>query len=110
MTTAQEIELKALMCVPRIAALTRHVEAMTRDLVTYGTHVAIGREVCARRARKLRKRGESVRYAGRTKTGKARYSWMRRIAPWAIYMPNARGQGSAACGASPAPTGCASKR
>jgi len=89
MTTAQEIELKALMCMPRIAALTRHLEAVTRDLVTYGTHVAIGREVCARRARKLRKRGESVRYVGRTKTGKARYSWMRRIAPWAIYMPNA---------------------
>lgn len=34
-------------------------------------------------------RGEDVRYVGRTKTGKARYSWMRRIAPWAIYMPNA---------------------
>ena len=95
MTTAQEIELKALMAMPRIAALTRHVEAVARDLVTYGTHVAIGREVCARRARKLRKRGESVRYAGKTTTGKARYSWMRRIPPWAIYMPNDPAQGEA---------------
>ena len=101
MTTAQEIELKALMTMPRIAALTRHVEAMARDLVTYGTHVAIGREVCARRARKLRKRGESVRYIGRTTTGKTRYSWMRRIAPWAIYMPNAKVTGSPALSASP---------
>ena len=88
MTTAQEIELKMLMTMPRIAALTRHVEAMTRDLVTYGTHVAIGREVCARRARKLRKRGENVRYIGRTTTGKARYSWLRTIPPWAIYRSN----------------------
>ena len=61
--------------------------------MTYGTHVAIGREVCARRARKLRKRGESVRYVGRTTTGKARYSWLRTIAPWAIYMPNVLGVG-----------------
>lgn len=90
MTTAQEIEMKALMTLPRLEAITRHVEAMTRDLVTYGTHVAIGREVCARRARKLRKRGESVRYVGRTSTGKARYSWLRTIPPWAIYMPNVK--------------------
>ena len=88
MTTAQEIELKAAEVRPKIEALAKGVETMLRDLVTYGTHVAIGRKVCARRARKLRKRGESVRYVGRTKTGKARYSWMRRIAPWAIYMPN----------------------
>lgn len=88
MTTAQEIELKAAELKPQIEALTRSVETMLRDVATYGTHVAIWREVCARRARKLRKRSEDVRYVGRTKTGKARYSWMRRIAPWAIYMPN----------------------
>nr|BAO19037.1 hypothetical protein [Burkholderia sp. M701] len=35
------------------------------------------REVSARRARKLRRRGESVRYVGRTSTGKARYDWSR---------------------------------
>ena len=88
MTTALEIELKALMSQPRMVAITRHVEAMARDLVTYGTHVALGREVCARRARKLRKRGESVRYVGRTTTGKTRYSWLRTIPLVSIYMPN----------------------
>lgn len=88
MTTAQEIELKAAEVRPKIEALAKGVETMLRDLVTYGTHIAIGREVCARRARKLRKRGDDVRYVGRTSTGKARYSWRRRIAPWAIYMPN----------------------
>ena len=89
MTTAQEIELKAAEVRPKIEALAKGVETMLRDLATYGTHIAIGREVCARRARKLRRRGDEVFYVGRTKTGKARYSWMRRIAPWAIYMPNA---------------------
>lgn len=93
MGTAQEIEMKIAAAMPRLEAITRHVETMVRDLATYGTHVAIGREVCARRARKLRKRGEDVRYVGRTTTGKARYSWMRRIAPWAIYMPNAEVRG-----------------
>ena len=93
MTTAQEIELKAAEMLPRIDAMALSVETMLADLVTYGSHFAIGREVCARRARKLRKRGDSVRYTGRTTTGKARYSWMRRIAPWAIYMPNAEVMG-----------------
>ncbi len=88
MTTAKEIELKSAAVMQKIEAIHTGVETMLRDLVTYGTHVAIGREVCARRARKLRKRGESVRYVGCTKTGKSRYSWMRRIAPWAIYKPN----------------------
>ena len=93
MTTAQEIELKAAEARLKIEALAKGVETMLADLVAYGTHVAIGREVCARRARKLRKRKEDVRYIGRTKTGKARYSWMRRIAPWAIYMPNVKVSG-----------------
>lgn len=88
MTTAQEIELKAAMIAPKIAAFARQIEAMTNDLAIYGTHVAIGREVCARRARKLRKRGEDVRYHGRTKNGKARYTWTKRLPPWAIYRPN----------------------
>lgn len=93
MTTAQEIELKAAEVLPKIEEMARGVETMLKDLVTYGTHVAIGRDVCARRARKLRKRGDSVRYIGRTTTGKARYSWMRTIAPWAIYMTNAKVKG-----------------
>lgn len=33
------------------------------------------RQVCAKRARTLRKRGRTVAYACRTSTGKARYWW-----------------------------------
>jgi hypothetical protein len=31
-----------------------------------------------------------VVFSGRTKNGKARYRWMKRIPPWAILMPNAK--------------------
>lgn len=33
------------------------------------------RQVCAKRARALRKRGRTIAYACRTSTGKARYWW-----------------------------------
>lgn len=89
MSTAQEIELKAAEVAPRLAALTHRIIAMAHDLAIYGMHVAIGREVCARRARKLWKRGEDVRYSGRTKNGKTRYTWTKRLPSWAIYRPNA---------------------
>lgn len=79
--TGQEIELRRAVMAPKVAAMIRHLESMMKDLLIHGMHVALGREVCARRARKLRKRGEDVRYIGRTKTGKARYRWMNRIAP-----------------------------
>lgn len=87
MTTAKEIELKMAEAMPRIAALSKGLEATFRDLAIYGMHVAIARDVCARRARKLRKRGEDVRYFGKTTTGKARYRWIRRIEPLSIYKP-----------------------
>ena len=38
--------------------------------------IEFGREVCARRARKLRKRGESLRFCGLTVNGKSRYVWI----------------------------------
>lgn len=38
-----------------------------------------GPTVCAKRARKLRKRGCQVRWVGRTSTGKARYAVMLRV-------------------------------
>lgn len=62
-------------------------DRMMRDLMTYGLCAAETRTVSARRAQKLRKRGEDVRYVGLTKTGKARYGWMRRISPLTVYMP-----------------------
>lgn len=85
MTTAKEIELKMQMAMPKLHVLARSFETLQRDLVDYGMHVAVGRNVSAPRARKLRRRGEDVRYVGRTETGRARYRWTRRISPWAFY-------------------------
>jgi hypothetical protein len=85
MSTAQEIELMAKIAQSRLAAIARGFETLQRDMLTYGMHVAVGRNVGTVRARKLRRRGEDVRYVGRTETGKARYRWARRVHPFAIY-------------------------
>ena len=85
MTTAKEIELKMQMAKPGLDALTRSFETLQRDMVHYGMHVTFSRNVSAARARKLRRRGDDVRYVGRTETGKARYRWTRRIPPLSIY-------------------------
>lgn len=41
--------------------------------------MTFGREVCARRARKLRRRGEQVVFTRRTGPGKARFRWIAHI-------------------------------
>jgi hypothetical protein len=56
---------------PARASVARLVD----DLIVH----LCGREVCARRARKLRRRGETVRFRRWTSTGKCRYSWIRSI-------------------------------
>jgi hypothetical protein len=89
MSTAQEIAMKLEASIPALRAFGERLAEMNNDIINYGIHIAMGREVCARRARKLRKRGHSVVFSGRTKNGKARYRWMKRIPPWAILMPNA---------------------
>lgn len=51
-----------------------------------------GRPVHAKRARKLRRRGETVRHAGFTNTGKAIYRWLKQPA----YIDHKAGLGRAA--------------
>ena len=46
------------------------------------------RIVCARRARKLRKRGEHIEHVGFSPRGKARFSWWPGLARvWAVRVP-----------------------
>lgn len=62
--------------------MDKYLREQLTDLDTYGAHYAIERFVCARRARKLRRRGERVRYAHFvTTTGRPRYLWLMRIPP-----------------------------
>lgn len=56
-------------------------EMKFNDLMVYGNHFSKQREVCARRARKLRKRRERVKFYRNTINGKARYVWECRIPP-----------------------------
>ena len=80
MSTAREIELMLMGSDKKISLISHRLEQELKDLIVYGTVVAIGREVCARRARKLRRNGADVRYSGRSKNGKARFKWLMRLA------------------------------
>lgn len=87
MSTAIEMQLKMAAADKMLARIYRRLEVQIDDLLVYGMHIAIGRTVCARRARKLRRRGEDVRRTDMTATGKSRYSWLRRIPPIEVYKP-----------------------
>lgn len=87
MSTALEIQLKMAGYDKVIARISRRLEIEMKDVFIYGMHIAIGRTVCACRARKLRRRGEDVRRSGMTSTGKYRYSWLKRIPPMEVMLP-----------------------
>ena len=87
MKTSNEIQLKMAAGDKVITRISRRLEIELKDVLIYGIHVAIGRNVCARRARTLRRRGEDVRRTGSTTTGKARYSWLKRIPPVEVMLP-----------------------
>lgn len=53
------------LCEPHFNQLMERIERVNE-----------GREVCAKRARKLRKRGDIVSYCGQSPNGKARYRWI----------------------------------
>lgn len=86
MSTATEILMRMNEAQPKIDAMMRRISPMMHYLLSYGTAVALGREVSEKRARKLRRRGEDVFFRGRSKTGKPRYCWMRRIDPRIMYL------------------------
>lgn len=86
MSTAAEIQAMMAEVAPTFKAIQRALESRMSDLLNYGASIALGREVSAKRARKLRRRGEDVRYLGTTKTGRFRYCWMRRDDPLSIYL------------------------
>ena len=76
MSTAHEIQATLDAALP-------HLNAAQKILAETWTESALlhldGREVCARRARKLRKRGDLVRWTRNTETGKGRFLWLKRI-------------------------------
>lgn len=72
MSTAAEIQL-------RMAQAERHMRPLFGLLEKAQQNMSIcllGRWVCARRARKLRKRGHQVVPCAMSKRGKQRYAWV----------------------------------
>jgi hypothetical protein len=74
-STATEIEIKNSQAVDRLLAVSAAVGLDVNRMISKFVDNYMSREVCAKRARKLRKRGEDVAYSCRSKTGKARYRW-----------------------------------
>jgi hypothetical protein len=86
MNTATEIQARIAEREPSFANLQATVEREIVDpLVGKLSLVAYGREVCARRARKLRKRGDMIRFHRWTATGKCRYIWVPG-ARWEVFL------------------------
>ena len=76
MSTYAEATLKMKVGEAALRELAGAFEFELTTLAVNLDYLARGREVCAKRARKIRKRGDLVRYVGKTTTGKNRYRWM----------------------------------
>lgn len=79
MTTANEVLLKQQAFMPRVVTMQEILRTYHSELTDVFIQIAIGREVCARRARKIRKRGDNVKFSKTTITGKARYTWVKNM-------------------------------
>ncbi len=79
MSTAAEILARINATMPALEVIRRNFEL--QQMLIFGTSIVkiMGREVCARRARKLRKRGHQVVFHSWTVNGKCRYRWVKRI-------------------------------
>lgn len=73
MGSAQEISMRADVA---LEMLRRASDELQRNVVKTMLHWQFAREVSARRARKLRKRGAKTRFSRWTENGKARYLWV----------------------------------
>ena len=79
MSTAAEMQLRMVEANRRIAPLMLEISEAFAGVVNDRIVRAAGRPVCARRARKLRRRGELVVFSHKTPTGKATYRWIKKL-------------------------------
>ncbi len=87
MSTAAEILAMINATMPKIEIMRRAFELQQMAIFGMSCTKLVGREVCARRARKLKKLGHSVAFYGKSKTGKRRYRWLKlfSIEPTSVY-------------------------
>lgn len=75
MASADEIRIRAAAADRQLRTMQTKMQAHLTGLVRHFFGWIDGREVSARRARKLRKAGRDVRFSGFTPNGKTRYLW-----------------------------------
>lgn len=75
MSTAAEILARITATMPKMETMRRAFELQQASIFGTACTKLVGREVCAKRARKLRRLGYIVVKCGKTKTGKTRYKW-----------------------------------
>lgn len=78
MSTADEINARMAEAAPSMQMLQKNLADAHRLMLTDLQFRMLGRRVHARRAARLRRRGESVRFCGYTVTGKTIYLWVPR--------------------------------
>lgn len=76
MSTAQEMMLFMDAMAPHMDIMRSHLKAMVGPMIEDALISMLGREVGAKRARKLQRRGAKIRFSRVTSTGKRRYRWV----------------------------------
>lgn len=76
MSTAAEMQLRMAEVDRQLAPVRAAIERGVSKFFMSQFVTAFGRRVCARRARKLRRRGCTVRFDHWTARGKCRYLWV----------------------------------
>lgn len=76
MNTGTEILLRCAEADRQNRQLTDLSRKLSNQIVDAAWFRNFGRECGAKRARKLRRKGRSVKFLRRTCTGKARYTWL----------------------------------
>lgn len=79
MSTAAEIMLMLDAAAPHMDKLRAMIDQEWNWLIEDNMVRFMGREVSAKRVRKIIRRGDLVRFSRYTTTGKRRYFWLRRI-------------------------------
>ncbi len=76
MSTATEILARMADVDARMAPVRAALDKEFRTMCDKMIVMSFGREICERRARKLRRRGELVHFVRRTGPGKKRFRWL----------------------------------
>jgi hypothetical protein len=79
MSTAEEILLMIRAAEPHMDKIRAGLERQFGPMIETIMVESSGHEVSAKRARKIRRRGDAIRFSRWTESGKCRYKWLPRL-------------------------------